>query len=246
MSCFCAKCCRVWSKVAIFAPRYKNYGKMVKVQKFMVNPFMECTHIIWDETGEAVIIDCGVYKSGERERLIRFIEHEGLRPVRLLLTHAHHDHLYGNDLIRDRYGLLPEVHRDDEWIMRNHLLIRLNEIYKNYPYDIPMPEHYLIDGEAIHFGNHELKVIHTPGHSPGSVFFHCKEEGIAFSGDTLYDDDIGSTNLAGGNYEQMMDSIDRVLQMLPDDTVIYPGHGKKTTIGDIKAYNPVLLGGSMF
>ena len=82
---------------------------MVKVQKFMVNLFSECTHIIWDETREAVIIDCGVYKHGERERLIRFIEHEQLHPVRLLLTHAHHDHLYGNDLIRDRYGLLPEV-----------------------------------------------------------------------------------------------------------------------------------------
>ena len=219
---------------------------MVKVFKITVNQFAECTHIIWDETGEAVIIDCGVFKYGERERLIRFIESEGLRPVRCLLTHAHHDHLYGNDLIYDIYGLLPEVHKDDEWIMKEHLLIRLSEIYKEYPYDIPIPEHYLADGEEIPFGHHSLKVIHTPGHSPGSVFFYCEGEGIAFSGDTLYDDDIGSTNLAGGNYDLMMDSIDRVLQMLPDDTVIYPGHGKKTTIAQIKAHNPVLLGGSMF
>ena len=124
---------------------------MVQVQKFTVNTFAECTHVIWDETREAVIIDCGVYKFGERERLIRFIEVQGLRPVRLLLTHAHHDHLYGNDLIRDRYGLLPEVHCADEWIMREHLPIRLAQIYRTYPYDIPMPGHYLTDGEVIRF-----------------------------------------------------------------------------------------------
>lgn len=202
----------------------------------MVNSFEECTHIIWDETGEAVIIDCGVFKYGERERFIQFIEKEGLRPVRLLLTHAHHDHLYGNDLMRDRYGLLPEVHKDDEWIMKGHLPIRLAEIYRTYPYDIPMPEHFLADDEVIPFGNHQLKVIHTPGHSPGSVFFYCEEEGIAFSGDTVYDDGIGSTNLAGGNYDLLMDSIDRMLQLLPDTTVIYPGHGKKTTVADIKEH----------
>lgn len=215
---------------------------MVKVHKVTANLFEECTHIIWDETGEAVIIDCGVYKPGERERFIQFIEKEQLRPVRLLLTHAHHDHLYGNDLIRDHYGLLPEVHKDDEWIMKEHLPIRMAQIYKKYPFDIPMPEHYLADGEVISFGNHELKVIHTPGHSPGSVFFYCKEEGIAFSGDTIYDDDIGSSNLVGGNYEQLMNSIDYILQLLPDDTVIYPGHGKKTTIEKIKAHNPAVRG----
>ena len=213
---------------------------MIKVYKITANLFEECTHIIWDETGEAVIIDCGVYKPGERERFMQFIEEEGLRPVRLLLTHAHHDHLYGNDLIRDRYGLLPEVHRDDEWIMKDHLLIRMAQIYRNYPYEVPMPEHYLTDGEEIPFGNHKLKVIHTPGHSPGSVFFYCEEEGIAFSGDTLYDDDIGSTNLAGGDYERMMDSIDRIMQLLPDDTVIYPGHGDNTTVGNERKYNPFL------
>lgn len=219
---------------------------MVQVQKFMVNTFEECTHIIWDETRDAVIIDCGVYKPGERERFIRFIEEQGLHPVRLLLTHAHHDHIYGNDLIRDRYGLLPEVHKADEWIMKEHLPIRIAQIYKKYPYDIPMPEHYLTDGELIPFGNHELKVIHTPGHSPGSVFFYCEEAGIAFSGDTLYDDDIGSSNLTGGNYDQLMDSIDYILQLLPDETVIYPGHGAKNTLAKIKAHNPALRGGSIW
>ena len=210
---------------------------MVSVKKIVANPFEECTHVIWDETGEAVIIDCGVFHDGERRRFMQFLEEKELRPVRLLLTHAHHDHLYGNDLIHDRYGLLPEVHRDDEWIMTQHLPIRLSEIYKKYERDIPLPEHYLTDGEVITFGNHSLKVIHTPGHSPGSVFFYCEGAGIAFSGDTLYEDTVGSTNLAGGNYEQLMDSIDRILQLLPGDTVIYPGHGSMTTIARIKERN---------
>ncbi len=219
---------------------------MVEVYKVTANLFEECTHIIWDETREAVIIDCGVYKPGERERFVKFIEQNKLHPVRLLLTHAHHDHLYGNDLMRDRYGLLPEVHKDDEWIMKEHLFIRIAQIYKTYPYEIPMPEHYLSNGEEIPFGNHKLKVIHTPGHSPGSVIFYCEEAGIAFSGDTVYDDDIGSSNLAGGNYDQLMDSIDYILQLLPDDTVVYPGHGAKTTIGKIKAHNPSVNGGSIY
>jgi glyoxylase-like metal-dependent hydrolase (beta-lactamase superfamily II) len=206
----------------------------------MVNTFVECTHVIWDETGEAVIIDCGVYKYGERERFIRFIEQKKLRPVRLLLTHAHHDHLYGNDLVRDRYGLLPEVHKDDEWIMKEHLPIRMAEIYKNYPYDIPMPEHYLTDGEVICFGNHALRVIHTPGHSPGSVFFYCEEARLAFSGDTLFSKDIGRTNLPFGSETDIYESLDRITQLLPDDTILYPGHGRKTTIGEEKEKNPFL------
>ena len=214
--------------------------EMVKVKKFMVNPCEEATHIIWDETGEAVIIDCGVFYRNERENLLAFIKQEQLRPVRLLLTHAHHDHLYGNDLIYEHFGLLPEVHKDDEWMMTVYLHARLAQVFKEYPYPLPMPEHYLTEGEVIPFGNHALKVIHTPGHSPGSVFFYCKEEGIAFSGDTLYEDTVGRTNLAGGNYELMMDSIDRILQLLPDDTMIYPGHGKKATLARIKERNPIL------
>ena len=164
---------------------------MVEVYKVTANLFEECTHIIWDETGEAVIIDCGVYKPGERERFIQFIEQKKLRPVRLLLTHAHHDHLYGNDLIRDRYGLLPEVHKDDEWIMRDHLTIRIAQIYKKYPYEIPMPEHYLTDGVAgisqnYHWGWQIYPqadcYIELPGHGKKTTIGKIKERNMTGSG----------------------------------------------------------------
>ena len=103
-----------------------------------------------------------------------------------------------------------------------------------------MPEHYLTDGETIRFGNHELRVIQTPGHTPGSVFFYCEEAGIAFSGDTLFYKSIGRSDLPGGNSEELNASLKFITELLPDETVIYPGHGKKTTIGYEKLNNPYL------
>lgn len=104
-----------------------------------------------------------------------------------------------------------------------------------------MPKHYLTDNEIICFGNHELKVIHAPGHTPGSVFFYCKEEGIAFSGDTLFYKGIGRSDLPGGNRDELTACLRFITELLPDETVIYPGHGKKSTIGYEKANNPYLL-----
>ena len=215
---------------------------MLKIQKWVVNPCQECTHVISDETGEAVIIDCGVFKQGERKRLLEYIEKEQLRPVRLLMTHAHHDHLYGNDLILEHFGLYPEVHEADKDIMQHMLPLRIKEIYgDNYPYPIPMPQNYLHSGEIIHFGNHELKVIHTPGHSPGSAVFYCLEEKIAFTGDTLMSMSIGRTDFPGGDKEQMAESLEIIVHKLTDDTVIYPGHGKKSSMEHEKACNPYLF-----
>ena len=206
-----------------------------------MNPCQECTHILSDETGEAVIIDCGAYYPNERRHLLEYIKKEQLRPVRLLLTHAHHDHVYGNDLIHEHFGLLPEVHEGDIELMTVQLRQRIDEIYREYPYQLPMPAHYLTDDELIRFGHHELRVIHTPGHTPGSVIFYCEVEGITFSGDTLFYKGIGRSDLQGGNREELNASLKFITELLPDETIIYPGHGKKSTIGYEKANNPYLL-----
>ena len=213
---------------------------MIDVKKFNGNEYEEqCTYVLSDETGEAVIIDCGVLKPSYREKLIQFIEEKHLRPVRLLLTHAHHDHVYGNDLIHDRYGLLPEVHEDDKPLMA---LVpnRIAELHKNYPYDIPMPEHYLTDGEVITFGNHSLQVIHVPGHSPGSVVFYCPEVKFAFTGDTLMKHWIGNFELMFSNPQEMFASLKYIVKILPDDAVIFPGHYGKATMAYIKEKNEQL------
>lgn len=214
---------------------------MLKIQKWVVNPCQECTHVVSDETGEAVIIDCGVYYANERKRLVEYIEKEQLKPVHLLLTHSHHDHIYGNDLILDKYGLLPEIHEAEKNFMIYMLPLRIKEIYRdNYPYPIPMPGKTFKGGDFINFGNHQLKVIHTPGHSPGSVVFFCKEENIAFTGDTLLSMNIGRTDFPGGDREQMAESLELIVRRLNDDTVIYPSHGKKSTMLHEKACNPYL------
>lgn len=213
---------------------------MVKVEKFLGNEYEECSYVLFDETGEAVIIDCGVLIPSKRMGLLEYIEQNRLRPVRLLLTHAHHDHAYGNDLIHDHYGLLPEVHEDDRVLMTRQLPQRIAELHKGYPYDIPMPEHYLADGEVITFGTHNLQVIHVPGHSPGSVVFYCAEERIAFTGDTLMKSWIGNTELMFSSPEDMFASLKHLVQVLPDDTVIYPGHYGKGVMADIKAKNEQL------
>ncbi len=213
---------------------------MLKVEKFLGNEYEECSYVMFDETHEAVIIDCGVLIPRKRKDLLEFIEQNRLQPVRLLLTHAHHDHVYGNDLIHDRYGLLPEVHEDDRVLMTRQLPRRIAELHKDYPYDIPMPEHYLTDGETITFGTHCLQVIHVPGHSPGSVVFYCAEEGIAFTGDTLMKSWIGNTELMFSSPEDMYASLKYLVQLLPDDTVIYPGHYGKGIMADIKAKNEQL------
>ena len=214
---------------------------MLKIQKWVVNPCQECTHVVSDETGEAVIIDCGVYYPSERRHLLEYIAKEQLHPVRLLMMHAHHDHLYGNDLILEQFGLHPEVHEADKDIMIHMLPLRITEIYgDNYPYPIPMPENYLHSGEIISLGDHRLKVISTPGHSPGSVVFHCWEEKIAFTGDTLFSMSIGRTDFPGGDKEQMAESLEIIAHRLPDEIIIYPGHGKKSTMGHEKACNPYL------
>ena len=214
---------------------------MIKLKKWMTNPCEECTHVLSDETGEAVIVDCGVYYPNERQHLLEYIEAEHLHPVRLLLTHAHHDHVYGNDLIHEHFGLLPEVHEADKQLMTEQLREHIDEIYKEYPYSLPMPEHYLTDDETIRFGNHKLQVIHTPGHTPGSVFFYCEEAGFAFSGDTLFYKSIGRSDLLGGNKEELLNSLKFITERLPNETVIYPGHGKKSTIGYEKVNNPYLV-----
>lgn len=215
---------------------------MFKVEKMMVNPCQECTHVISDETGQAVIIDCGVFYDSERRRLLKYLDAEGLAPVRLLVTHAHHDHVYGNDLVFREFGLLPEVHEGDKSLVCDYLPKRIQEVYGDkYPHELVTTYNYLHDDEQILFGNHVLDVIHVPGHTPGSVVFYCREENTAFTGDTIFAMSIGRTDLVGGDDALMTNSLAHLLKVLPDNTIIYPGHGRKTTIGSERVCNPYLV-----
>ena len=199
----------------------------------------ENCYIISDETKECVICDCGAYYPAERAAIVDYIRDNGLTPVHLLSTHGHIDHNFGNNTIFDEFGLKPEVHKEDQHLM--DMLAEQAEALVGITLDYAMPPvgKYFGDGDEITFGSHRLKVIETPGHSKGSVFFYCPEEAIALSGDTLFRNSIGRTDYLGGSMFQIIQSL-RMICQLPDNTVVYPGHGPQTTIGTELSGNPYL------
>ena len=212
---------------------------MIEVKCFVCNMLQENCFVVSDETKECVIIDCGAYYEEERTALTEYIRREGLTPTHLLCTHGHLDHHFGDNTPFAAYGLRPEVHPADKGLMERMKEQATEMFGMNIPYEFPMPTHFFDDNETISFGSHHIKVVHTPGHSMGSVTFYCEEEHAAFTGDTLFRMSIGRTDLEGGSMMQIIQSL-RMLAQLPDDTAIYPGHGPRTTIGDELRYNPYM------
>jgi len=213
---------------------------MLNIKTFVFNPFQENTYVVSDDRNEAVIIDCGAFFNEERKELTDYIDKNNLKVVHLLSTHGHIDHNFGNNTIADYYNVRPEVHKADAGLMR-----RLSEqalAFCNYHLDYDMPEvsDYLNDGDIIRFGNHEMKVIHTPGHSPGSTVLYIADEDVAFSGDTLFMMSIGRTDLEGGSFSDIQKSLLRMIKELPDNTKVFPGHGPQTSIAKEKLHNPYI------
>lgn len=208
------------------------------IRRFEFNMIRENCYVVSDNTRECVIIDCGAYWDDEREELVDYITKEGLKPVHLLSTHGHLDHHFGDNTVFDTYGLSPEISKEDEYIYKSLLYQAENYFHLKLNYKFPSPL-YLKNDEFIQFGNHELRVIPTPGHTPGSVTFYCQKENIAFTGDTLFQGSVGRTDLDGGSMFQLINSL-RLLAQLPDETKVLPGHGESTTIGTEVTQNPYM------
>lgn len=212
---------------------------MVQVKRLVFNMIEENTYILWDDSLECVIIDCGAFYEEERQTIVNFIKENNLKPVHLLATHAHLDHNFGIDTINDAFGLLPEVSEKDAPALRSLKEQAQNMFGMQLNYDFPPVGNTFKAGDTIKFGQHELAVINTPGHTPGGVTFYCKEENIAFTGDTLFRGSVGRTDFEGGSMFQLISSL-RELSQLPDNTVVYSGHGEQTTIGYELAHNPYM------
>ncbi len=211
---------------------------MIQIKIFVFNGFQENTFILYDETGEAIIIDAGCQSPAEIAVLQNFIFSQKLKPVQLLGTHGHIDHILGNGFLKDHYQIAYRAHEGDQFLIEN-----ASQQGSMFGLDIkkpPLPDSYLADSEQIHFGNSDLDVIHLPGHSPGGVGFHCKAQGFIVVGDVLFRNSIGRTDLPGGDYDQLINSINSRLLVLPENTIVYPGHGPQTTIGEEKRNNPFL------
>lgn len=210
----------------------------MNIKSFVFNPFQENTYVISDESKQCLIIDPGCSNEKESVLLSNYIEKEQLQPVKLLNTHCHLDHILGNQFVFKKFGLTPEVHKLELSILD---LGEASSKMWSVPYDpSPTPNHFYDEGDIVKFGNSELKVLFTPGHSPGSICFYSAKEKFMISGDVLFYESIGRTDLPGGNYDTLIQSIKTKLFVLEDDVKIYSGHGLATNIGHEKKNNPFL------
>ena len=212
----------------------------MNIQRFEVNPLQENCYVVSDDSGECVIIDCGAYYDEESIAIDNYLRKQQLKPVHLLATHGHLDHNFGNAHLFKQYGLKVEICAGDQQLVERLPQQAADLFGMEISEDQPPVGTLLSDGDTITFGQHQLQVIATPGHSHGSCLFYCKEEGVVVSGDTLFRMSIGRTDFPEGSWQQMEQSLAKIAGTLPKDTVVYPGHGPQTTIADELQYNPYL------
>lgn len=213
---------------------------MLTIRTFTFNPYQENTYVLYNEQGKAIIIDPGMYGEKEQTEFLTFVDQHNLSPQSLLNTHCHIDHVLGNYFIHERFGLLPKFHEGELSIL---VAVQNYAPQMGFRYDIsPIGEAFLNDGDIIRLDNDELEVILAPGHSPAHICFYSAAQKFLIGGDVLFRNSIGRTDLPGGNHQQLLDSIKQRLYTLPDDTIVYPGHGPSTTIGFEKNSNPFIQG----
>ena len=208
------------------------------IKTFTFNPFQVNAYLVYDETKEAILIDASCYSEEEQQILKHFIEQNELILKRVLNTHLHLDHQFGNKFIFDTYKIKPEAGEDDEFMIKSFVNQAL--FYRLSVNEAQPLGKYIIDNEEIKFGNSSLVALHVPGHSPGSMAFYSEKDGVLFSGDVLFQGSIGRTDLPQGDHATLITSITKKLLPLPDSTVVYCGHGPSTTIGTEKKNNPYL------
>lgn len=209
---------------------------MLSLQTFTFNPFQENTYVLYDETNEAVVIDAGCYDRDEERELSDFISNKKLTVKAIFNTHSHIDHILGTYYVKDKYKVPLFIHRLDEQVLRAGKMSA--QIYGIPNFTEVSPDSYFAEGEQVKVGNQSLDVLFLPGHAPGHVGFYHAAQKILLGGDVLFFRSIGRTDLPGGDYDTLIESIHKKIFTLPDDVVVYPGHGPTTTVGEEKVENP--------
>lgn len=213
---------------------------MLQVHAFTFSPVQENTYLLFNDTGDCAILDPGCYFPEERQILQEFIQKQGLRPVLLLNTHCHLDHVFGNRFVHETWGLSLHLHRDEKPVLD---FAPVSGRQWQLPFDsYEGPLVYLEPGQKLTIGAEELEIRLAPGHSPGHLVFYYPAGGFLVGGDVLFRGSVGRTDLPGGDFTTLERSIRTQLYTLPDETVVYPGHGEPTTIGQEKKTNPFVQG----
>lgn len=206
---------------------------------FVNNPWQENTVVLYDETGEAAVIDCGCFSRDEEQRIQDFLSAMKLTPVLLLNTHLHPDHIFGNNFMKSAYGLEARASREDEYLIERAVeyAAMLGLSGTTPP---PALGGFLKDGDVVRFGKSELEVIAVGGHSPGGLCFYSPADKLLVAGDVLFAGSVGRSDLPGGDGRLLIEGIKSKLMTLPDDVRVIAGHGPMTMIGEEKKYNPFL------
>jgi hydroxyacylglutathione hydrolase len=210
--------------------------EMLKIQLFVFNPLQENTFVLFDETNECVVIDPGCADEAERYEIAEFISHNNLKIKFLLNTHCHVDHVLGNYFIKEKFKAPLLIHEKDLATLKAVKIYAPH--YGFFQYDDSDPDGFLKEGDVVKFGNQSLSVLFVPGHAPGHIAFYDASNKYVIGGDVLFYNSIGRTDLPGGSFDVLINSIQQKFFSLPDDTTVYPGHGPETTIGYEKKTNP--------
>lgn len=209
---------------------------MLRVKEFVFSPVQENTYVIYNVSGQCCIVDPGCYFGNERNELKDFINENDLLPKYLLNTHCHLDHVFGNKFVYETWGLELHLHEKEKPVLDFAVQSGLSW---GLPFDnYKGPLHWLNEGDIVSLEEDELKVIFTPGHSPGHISFYCEKQLFILSGDVLFRSSVGRTDLPGGDFGILEKTIREKLYTLPDDVIVYSGHGPATSIGVEKKSNP--------
>jgi hydroxyacylglutathione hydrolase len=209
---------------------------LISIQSFVFNPFQENTYVIYDGTKECVVVDPGCYDEHEENELADFVDDNRLHVKMLLNTHCHIDHILGNAFVKEKYKTKLYLHPTEEFVLNAQKILAPH--YGMHLYQESKPDAYLKEGDLVEFGDQKFSVLFVPGHSPGHIAFYNEKESVVLAGDVLFQNSIGRTDLPGGNFNTLINSIHQKLFTLPDDVVVYPGHGNETSIGIEKKTNP--------
>lgn len=213
---------------------------MLKIKIFTVNMVEENTYVVSDETKAAVIIDCGAFDADERKAIADYIEEEGLTLTALINTHGHFDHVFGLQWAADTYGVGLAIAEEELDNYNNAAPYMMQFMRCGSPFSTPRPTRLLHEGDEIQVGRHTFRVIATPGHTPGGICFYDAEAKVLFSGDSLFEANIGRCDLPGGNLNSLITSLKEKVLTLPGHVVVYPGHGSTTVISYEREHNPYL------
>ncbi len=211
---------------------------MIHIHALTFNDFQVNTYILWDQTLECIIIDAACYYDEEKNRLASFIGSKRLKPVKLVNTHNHVDHILGNPFVKNEYKIPLYAHKDGDLFIR--MAQSSGTIFGLEVTETISPDYSLKEGDKVHFGNSELNVLYTPGHADGSICLYASAEKALLAGDVLFKEGIGRTDLPTGDFNLLKQSIQEKLYKLDNDVKVFPGHGPQTTIGHEKEQNPFI------